>query len=111
MGYNGLKTKFDLPKAIWEDRDARLPYIIHAEQNLLSLVKRGEVKTLAVTLAPCSHCAKSIVAHNINRVIYLNEYERDPSGLNILRQYGVELIYIPQEQVKTALLDFWSQTL
>ena len=54
LGYNGLAPRKEVMDFFWKDRDLRRPYMIHAEANCLSLVKRGEVSLLAVTLLPCA---------------------------------------------------------
>ena len=43
-----------------------------------------------VTFSPCVMCAKMIVNSNVARVYYRDAY-RDPSGLEVLRQGGVEV--------------------
>ncbi|MEY5134925.1 MAG: hypothetical protein RL709_626, partial [Pseudomonadota bacterium] len=40
VAYNGLASGINVPDTFWSDRDARRPFMIHAEVNLLSLVKR-----------------------------------------------------------------------
>lgn len=95
-GYNGLIPGFTAPEHFWDNRESRTPYVIHAEINALSLVKRGEVHTMAVTTCPCSACAMAILAHGVKRVIYLKEYERDVGRVtrDIFDFYGVELVHL-----------------
>lgn len=66
--------------------------MIHAEVNCLSLVKRGEVKMLACTLLPCSSCAAMIAAYGVEKVVFKEIYNRDKSGLEIFKFYGIECI-------------------
>ena len=75
VAYNGLKSGKIVDESFWEDRDARRPFMIHAETNLLSLFPRNEGSLIAVTLLPCSSCAKMICSWNINTVVYSEEYE------------------------------------
>jgi dCMP deaminase len=75
VAYNGLKSGKDVSPEFWQDRDKRRPYMIHAESNLLSLFTRNQCKLIAVTLLPCTSCAKLICAWNIEKVIYSEEYE------------------------------------
>ena len=89
LGYNGLASGKDVPDLFWQDRDARRPYMIHAEANCLSLFKSGECRLLAVTLMPCSHCATMIAAYKIPTVIYSEIYERDTIALDIFDFYGI----------------------
>lgn len=85
VAYNGLGSGINVPETFWADRDARRPYMIHAEINLLSLFKRGDCELLACTLLPCSHCASAIVAHGIKKVVYRDEYFRDSGALEIFK--------------------------
>jgi dCMP deaminase len=75
VAYNGLVSNKNVDDSFWKDRDLRRPYMIHAETNLLSLFRRNECGLIAVTLLPCSSCAKMICAWNIKKVIYSEEYD------------------------------------
>lgn len=99
VAYNGLAPGKHVDSSFWLDRDARRPYMVHAETNLLARVGIGEAKTIAVTMQPCTSCASSIVAHRIQRVIYSENYITDTKGLDILRFYGVEVVQIPKEHI------------
>lgn len=93
LGYNGLASGKNInDQSFWEDRDNRRKYMIHAETNCLSLCKKGEVETLAVTLLPCSYCATMISAYGVNVVLYKEEYEQDLEAKKIFGFYGVELL-------------------
>ena len=92
VGYNGLASGKDVGRDFWENRDSRRPFMIHAESNCLSLLKKGQAKLLACTLLPCSSCAAMIAAYGINKVIYREVYKRDKSGLEIFDFYGIECI-------------------
>jgi dCMP deaminase len=87
--YNGLAPGKIVESKFWENRDNRRPFMIHAEQNLLSLFKRGECHTIACTLLPCSSCASMIAGYGIKRVLYKEEYERDQTAHDIFRFYGI----------------------
>ncbi len=66
---------------------------IHSEQN--ALIKAGAQlpgKVMFVSASPCVMCAKMIINTNVARVYYREAY-RDPAGLNVLRQGGVEVIH------------------
>lgn len=99
VAYNGLKSGFKPDKEFWADRDKRRPYMVHAEANLLSLFKKDECKTIALTHSPCTACASLIIAHNIPRVIYCNEYKNDTKGIDTLKFYGVEIYNIDIKQI------------
>lgn len=90
IAYNGLASKTTVPAEFWECRDERRPYMIHAEANLLSLIKKDECKLIALTCSPCTACASLIVSHNIKQVIYKDIYEKDLKGVDILNFYKIE---------------------
>ena len=92
VGYNGLATGKKVDKYFWAVRRDSRPYMIHAEANCLSLVKRGEVELLAVTLLPCASCATLIASYNIPKVVYGQEYERDMKALEIFDFYNIECV-------------------
>jgi len=89
VAYNGLASGIKVDETFWKDRDARRPYMIHAEVNLLSLFKRGECNLLACTLLPCSCCASMIAAHGIKTVVYRDTYFRDDKALDIFKFNGI----------------------
>lgn len=90
VAYNGLASGITVANAFWEDRDERRPFMIHAEVNLLSLVKRGECKLLACTLLPCSCCASMIASYGIKKVIYKDTYFRDEKALEIFKFNNIQ---------------------
>jgi dCMP deaminase len=92
VGYNGLGAGKKVNKSFWLDRGKRRPFMIHAEANCLSLVKRGEVNLLAVTLLPCASCATLIASYGIPKVVYEQEYERDMKALEIFDFYDIECV-------------------
>lgn len=91
VGYNGLTPGKKVPKSFWKDREKRLPYIVHAEQNLLSLFNRNQARLIAVTLLPCSYCARLICSWNIPEVVYKEDYSRDGLAKDIFKFYNVTL--------------------
>jgi dCMP deaminase len=65
---------------------------LHSEQN--ALIKAGAQlpgKVMFVSASPCVMCAKMAINANVARVYYRKAY-RDPAGLDVLRQGGVEVI-------------------
>lgn len=64
---------------------------IHAEVN--ALIKcdfnNPKQKKMYLTHAPCLVCAKCIVNSGIKQVLYINDYEPDMSGINILKDCGI----------------------
>ena len=94
--YNGLLPAYDMTR-LWEyhggkmDRDVRLPFMVHAEQNLCSLIKRGEAHWVVITTMPCPSCALLLAAHGIRKIVYLQPYERDDGARRIAEFYNLEL--------------------
>lgn len=79
--YNGLKSGVGLHELgfdVDKEREKKKLYFIHAEVNALSLVKKGEVKTLYCSIAPCEACARTIPAWGVKEVRYFDLYY--PSG-------------------------------
>jgi len=105
VAYNGLAPGKVVTDVFWADRDGRRPYILHAETNLLSLFKRGEGHVIACTLLPCSSCARQIIAHGIQRVLYRDVYTKDMGALDIFEFYGIEVkkIQLPTRLQQTKL--------
>lgn len=89
VAYNGLAAGVNVTPEFWKDRDARRPYMIHAESNVLSRIKMGEGKLLACTLLPCSACATNIAAYGIKEVIFKDIYNRDTKSIDIFKFYGI----------------------
>lgn len=94
LGYNGFAPGYTPSAEFYRDPNKRVKYIVHAETNALVGVKRGEARTIAVTLSPCAGCAQQIVAQEIKRVIYGEEY-KDREGLEILHFANCEIFYFP----------------
>lgn len=92
IGYNGLQPKQEINNIFWENRDVRRNYIIHAEANALSCITRYDKPyLLASTLLPCSSCAINIASHGISKVIFIEEYSRDESAIDIFKFYNINL--------------------
>lgn len=95
VAYNGLAPGKNMDVNFWKDRDGRRPFVIHAESNLLSLVRRGECKMIACTLMPCAACATFIAAHGVKQVVYREVYQRDTRSLEIFDFYGISCEQLP----------------
>lgn len=102
VAYNGLAPGKEVDGVFWSDRDARRPFVIHAETNLLALIKRGECKTIACTLLPCTSCAVSIAAHGVQRVVFQDIYHRDTTAFKIFNFYGIEYRQITSTRADTS---------
>ena len=95
IGYNGFQSKQKVSKRILKDREERRKYIIHAEINALSRIKREEEPyIIATTLLPCSACALNIASYGIKKVIYIEDYHNDKGSYDIFNFYKIDLIKI-----------------
>ena len=66
---------------------------IHAEANALLKANYADPrsKKMYLTHSPCVVCARMIINGGIKKVVYADDY-RDASGLNILRNSGVNVV-------------------
>ena len=102
IGYNGMSKGWDNDceykhYSIGNPNDFELktkPEVLHAETNAIAKLARstesGLDADLFVTHSPCLDCAKLIYQAGIRRVYYANAY-RDDSGINFLKNSGVEV--------------------
>ena len=97
-GYNGTPSGF--PNVCESSEGVTLPYVLHAEANAITKVARSnnssEGSTLYVTASPCMECSKLIIQSGIKRVVF-SELYRITDGLDLLKQAGVEIVHIPNE--------------
>ena len=101
-GYNGTPSGFS---NVCEDADGvTFPFVLHAEANAITKVARSnnssDGATLYVTASPCMECAKLIIQAGIRRVVFSEMY-RITDGLDLLREAGVETIYLPLNPIST----------
>ena len=89
LGYNGSPPGYNID---WTDRDARRPFVSHAERSALRYCKPGEAKLIAVTLSPCQHCIIDIAMFGIKKVIFQDDYTDYFQVLEIAKRYDIELI-------------------
>lgn len=92
-GYNGLASGFtpENPNDFWLDKEGRKPFMIHAEINALSSIKRNEGKILICTLKPCLNCLKACIAHGIKEIYYEEEKEGLEDSTIIANKYAITL--------------------
>lgn len=92
IGYNGLVSKKEVDNKFWKNRDYRRNFIIHAETNALACISRYDNPYLiATTLLPCASCAINIAANGIKEVIYIEDYQRDISAMDIFKFYKIKI--------------------
>jgi dCMP deaminase len=90
IGYNGNAK--GLPNSCDSSQPGNCG-CVHSEAN--ALIKAGAQlpgKLMFVSASPCVMCAKMIINTNVARVYYREAY-RDPAGLDVLRQAGVEVVH------------------
>jgi len=70
VGFNGFpRGVFDFEDR-YTNRETKLLFVAHAEQNALdSCFVDAKGTTIYTTLSPCFHCAKSIIQRGVKRVI------------------------------------------
>ena len=68
---------------------------VHAEANVIAFAAKVGIATNGGTLysthAPCINCAKLLINAGIKRIVYHTPY-RDPAGLNLLKEAGIETV-------------------
>ena len=71
---------------------------LHSEQNIISYAAKKGIKLensiMYVTLSPCIHCSKLILASGIKEVYYLESYDMDDSGIKFLNEREIKCIKI-----------------
>ena len=94
-GYNGTPSGFE--NRCEDGNNVTHPYVLHAEANAITKLARSsnnsDGSTLYVTASPCIECAKLIIQAGIKKVVYAEKY-RLTDGIDLLRQAGVEVIYL-----------------
>lgn len=95
-GFNGTPSGF--PNICENPEGHTFPYVLHAEANAITKVARSnnssDGSTLYVTSSPCLECSKLIIQSGIKRVVF-SEYYRITDGLELLKEAGVQIDYIP----------------
>jgi len=91
FGYNGTPT--GMPN-ICEEQNITLSYVLHAESNAITKACKSPISTEGATLylthSYCVECAKLIAQSGIKKVYYLQRY-RDLSGVNLLKNLGIDV--------------------
>lgn len=97
IGYNGAPAGVELDRATWADRDARRPFMIHAEMNAIRYARPGEVHAIFTTHIPCEHCMSVLGSYRTAVVVY--EYSLGDAYDNdlIMRIANLNGIIVKQE--------------
>jgi dCMP deaminase len=104
MGYNGVPSKIKHCNEIFDkndfDREKHHEWSklneYHAEENVLIFCLRHGINItdsiLIASLSPCINCAKIIANSGIKEVYYLEEYDKDSTGLEFLKKSNVKIV-------------------
>jgi len=69
--------------------------VIHAELNSILFAAKNGISvdgcTMYVTHAPCISCSIAMASAGIKRIVFSENY-RDKSGIDFLKDYGIEVI-------------------
>ena len=94
-GFNGAPSGFS--NICEDDNNKTFWYVLHAEANAILKCSQStnscKDSTLYVTLSPCKECAKLILQAGIKTVIYKELY-RDSSGVDFLKQAGIQIFQV-----------------
>lgn len=96
-GWNGTPSGFRTNVCELEDGTTS-PFVLHAEQNaLVKMAKSTESIDGAeffCTHSPCPECSKLLAQSGVKKFYYKYEY-RITTGLDVLKQLGVEVEQVP----------------
>jgi len=99
-GYNGTPTGFE--NTCENEENYTKWYVLHAEANAImkvaSSTQSSKDSTLYITMSPCKECSKLIFQSGIKRLVYNIEY-KDKTGLDFLKQSGLEITHIKKLEV------------
>ena len=100
-GYNGTPSGFE--NCCEDENNKTKWYVLHAEANAILKISRStqscEGATFYLTLSPCKECSTLIFQSGIKRVVYIQDYP-DNEGLVFLKDAGVEILKISQEELE-----------
>lgn len=100
-GFNGTPSGFE--NKCEDENGMTHPYVLHAEANAITKVAQSnnssKGSTLYITASPCMECSKLIIQAGIDRIVFSDLY-RITDGLDLLKQAGIEVVYIPMDNDK-----------
>ena len=87
FGYNGMVAGIEETHDMWNIRDIKLIEVLHSEENnLLNCPFDVKGCTIYITHQPCTKCIIKLAQAKINRIVYINKYDR-LEHLNIWEKY------------------------
>ena len=109
FGYNGFAKGVDDSQERLLDRDTKLRYTLHAENNaILSASKQLDGCTVYVTNPPCVHCLSQMKQCRIKRIVsiaptqdFLSRWDLSETE-GFAEELGIELVIVNREAVKTS---------
>jgi len=90
LGYGVNHAGKVIMKDFWKDREARRPFVIHAELDMLANCRNLPVRTIVITLLPCVNCMNALAAFGIKVVYYMDWYTKDIEAFNVAKHHGIE---------------------
>ncbi len=67
---------------------------IHAETNAIGYAAKNGISVndciMIVSLSPCCSCAKAIISSGIKEVFFVELYDRDPRGIQLLLKNNIK---------------------
>jgi dCMP deaminase len=99
VGYNGAPAGVDLDAATWADRDARRPFMIHAEMNAIRYARPREVWGVYTTHIPCEHCMSVLGSYGTSVVVYTHSLGEAYDETLIRRIANINSITLRQERM------------
>jgi deoxycytidylate deaminase len=91
LGFNHLgKTA---PVSMYQDREGRRPFVIHAEIAALSSIYLNSDKpiTAIVTLLPCTHCMCALASFGVKSLYYHQAYDKDLKAIEVAKHYSIAI--------------------
>ena len=94
ISYNGLGEGMIVPEWMKKEKNRvkKSEYYLHAEDNLFSLIKKGECYLLCLNISPCISCCRTIAANKVSRVVYLKEYHRCNKFKDFFNFYNIDCV-------------------
>ena len=90
-GYNSLAAGAN-DNIDWTNRQLVHSLVIHAETNVLLYSRSNfEESILYCSTSPCKDCIKSIIASNVKKIIYKDDYKDIHEVKDICKFYNIEL--------------------
>ena len=93
----------NVPSELWDDREKKYQFVVHAEQAALINAEAGSLdSTMYVSAHPCAECAKLMAYAGVKKVVCPERPWRDDAAViatcdkarEIFKACGVEVEYV-----------------